>query len=227
MDESVKQTIKQLFPFMNQLGATTFEHLTENFTIANYPAQANLMKESDHCSYAVFVLDGCVRVFKPSPDGKEITLYRIYKGEACLLTLASIMGQTIYPAIAEVDQPVTLLLIPSNYFRQLFNTLDSLQKFVFELFSKRLTDVLLVIEEVAFESMDKRLANFLHQRKQNECVELTHEEIALELGTAREVISRLLKDLEKQNIITLQRKKIIILNAKSLCDIVTDNLENI
>ena len=124
------------------------------------------------------------------------------------------LGDTKYPAIAEVEECAKILMIPSEFFKKLFSTDFLWQKFIFNTLSNRLVEVMMIVEEVAFKSMDKRLAKYLIEKTEisinNNILKVTHEKIALELGTAREVVSRILKDFEKKEILDLSRGKITI-----------------
>jgi CRP/FNR family transcriptional regulator len=122
--------------------------------------------------------------------------------------------------MAEVEEGATLGVIPASFYQELFAQEPACQQFIFHTISTRLQEVMLLIDEVVFKSMDERLAQFilhnLNHHEREEKLDITHEKIAIELGTAREVISRLLKDFEKKNIVHLARGKIIVRDIEGL-----------
>ena len=174
--------------------------------------------EGDSCNYMAIVLSGRVRVYKVSETGREITLYHLEKGEGCILTASCILSKKNFPAISIADENVDVLIIPSNVFRYWMEKFESWRNYIFELLSKRLALVILVVEEVAFKRMDTRIAEFLlsNQSSASTQLKVTHHQIADELGTSREVVSRILKDMENDGIITLSRGTIKIKDANAL-----------
>lgn len=184
---------------------------------ASLPAGATVCHQGNVCQQLPILLSGQARVYKLSESGKEITLYRIAPGESCVLTASCIMSNLSFPAIAETEEDVEALLIPSNTVADWFEQYPAWRQFVFEMISRRLSSILTVIEEVAFQRMDSRLANYLANNVNNEnCIKTTHQHIADELGTAREVVTRLLKDLEADRKIELKRGLIRILDKEKL-----------
>jgi CRP/FNR family transcriptional regulator, anaerobic regulatory protein len=215
--------LKTAFPFLNEMEASKFNDLFHAIRFHEYPKGTTLLQEGHPCNGITLILDGSVRVFKLSPDGREITLYRIGRGETCVLSISCAMGNADYPAIAEVEENAKLIVIPVSVFKILFSNDPAWQKYFFAALLNRLTEVMLLVEEITFKSMDKRLGIFLVDKLaknyDKNTIETTHEQIALELGTAREVISRLLKDFEKQGLIVLSRGKIEVLNRVKMLEL--------
>lgn len=212
--------VKLKFPFLVKLKMDMLQKFMKTIRIGKHPIGTIILEEGASCTNMVFVLDGIIRVYKLSEEGKEITLYRIGKGETCVLNVACIMGNTHYPAIAEVEEEATLGIIPAEFYNELFLSEAACQEFIFNSIATRLQEVMLLIDEVVFKSMDKRLADFILRKLDKNDIEgkldITHEKIAIELGTAREVISRLLKDFERKDILALSRGKIIVKDKKFL-----------
>lgn len=208
--------IKDAFPFINDMDPREIEELLNVVSIGAYPTGTVILEEGHACKNIALIIGGSIRVYKLSTEGKEITLYRIGRGDTCVLIVSCLMGNKEYPAIAEVEENVSLMMIPESYFKQLFFKKPAWQEFVFNTLSERLTEVMLVVEEIAFKSMDKRIAAFVYENidksSKDSVLEITHEVIAMELGTAREVVSRVLKDFEKKDIVALTRGKIFIKN---------------
>ncbi|MFN3491180.1 MAG: Crp/Fnr family transcriptional regulator, partial [Anaerolineales bacterium] len=156
---------------------------------------------------------GSVRVYKIGETGREITLYRFGMGEGCILTASAILNDTSFPAIATVEQDAEVIMIPSKIFRDWIYHYPIWSEFIFNLLSQRLSSVMTIVEEVAFRRMDIRVAGLLLNHAQaNNPIKITHQEIAAELGSSREVISRILDDFSDSDIVRLSRGAIEILD---------------
>jgi CRP/FNR family transcriptional regulator len=174
-------------------------------------AGKQIYAEGDVCSGIAFVLSGDIRVFKLGETGREITLYEIGPGETCILNASCILSGRTYPANAVAITDVDMLLIPSAAFRRLVDEHEAMRDFVFTLLSLRLSEVMELVEEVAFGRMDRRLMEYLVEKSENNVLGTTHQKIANDLGTSREVVSRLLKDFERKQEIRLSRNSITLL----------------
>jgi CRP/FNR family transcriptional regulator len=150
-------------------------------------------------------------VFKIGETGREITLYEIGPGETCILNASCILSGRTYPANAVSLTDVKILLIPSTAFRKLVDEHETMRDFVFNLLSRRLSSVMELVEEVAFGRLDERLTEYLVEKSENNLLETTHQKIANDLGTSREVVSRLLKDFERKQVVRLSRNSITLL----------------
>ena len=177
------------------------------------PAGAQIYAEGDACSAIALVLSGEVRVYKIGQTGREITLYEIGPGETCILNASCILSGADYPAHAVTASDVELLLVPSAAFRRMVDEHGEMRDFVFTLLSRRLAGVMELVEEVAFGRMDERLLDYLIEKSEDNRLEATHQKIANDLGTSREVVSRLLKDFERKGQVGLSRNSIQILKS--------------
>jgi CRP/FNR family transcriptional regulator, anaerobic regulatory protein len=177
------------------------------------PAGKLIYAEGDACSAIAFVLTGDIRVFKVGESGREITLYEIGPGETCILNASCILAGQSYPANAVAATDVEVLLVPSVAFRRLVDEHEEMRDFVFTLLSRRLSGVMELVEEVAFGRLDERLMEYLVEKSENNLLETTHQKIANDLGTSREVVSRLLKDFERKGEVRLSRNSITLLKA--------------
>jgi CRP/FNR family transcriptional regulator len=175
------------------------------------PRNTRIYAEGDACSAIAFVLSGEIRVFKIGETGREITLYEIGPGETCILNASCILANTSYPANAVTLSDVSLLLVPSADFRKLVLEHEEMWAFVFTLLSERLARVMELVEEVAFGRLDQRLMDYLRDKAKDNSLEATHQKIANDLGTSREVVSRLLKDFERKQQVVLSRNSITLL----------------
>ncbi len=179
--------------------------------------------EGDQAPGVGLIGQGALRVFKSSASGREITLYWVRAGDLCLLNLLGAMTGMPSPAHARVEEEVTALVIPHETFRGWIGAEPSLRTHVFSIMAAGMVDVMTLVEEIAFKKLDIRLAQYLCDgffggAGGGGAKELlvTHEAIAAELGSAREPISRLLKDFENQGAIMLSRGRIALADARGL-----------
>ncbi len=204
--------LEQAFPFIGELGALR-EQFVDLLHYQRFEAGTVILDVGHRCSGVLLVLSGQIRIYKLSEEGKEITLYRIGKGETCVLTIACLLGtgDVLFPVAASAEQPTEAVVIPVEIFRRLFYENPSLQKFFFTSLSAKFYSVLGLLENVTFKRTSDRLMDFLITKTAGGTYPLyaTHEAIAAELGTSREVISRLLKELENKGSVRLSRGKIL------------------
>jgi CRP/FNR family transcriptional regulator len=180
------------------------------------PAGTVLFRPGDACTLFLLLLQGVVRVQLVTATGHEIVLYRVEPGESCVLTTSCLMAQDAYAAEGIAETDVRGLGLPQALFDRLLAEEASFRRFVFAAFGRRLADLMLVLNEVAFRRVDARLADWLLQRQQQGGVDSTHQEIAVELGTAREVVSRQLKELERQGLVALARGRVSLRDPTGL-----------
>jgi len=162
----------------------------------------------DLCQAFLILLDGEVRVQLTSASGREVTLYRIGPGGSCILTTSCLLSNEHYPAEAIAESDVEALAIPVSSFQSALESSQWFRRFVFDGFSSRLTSVIQKIEQIAFTAIDVRLAAVLLDLDRKGVEKITHQDIAVELGTAREVVSRHLKRFESQGWVQLGRGQV-------------------
>ena len=186
------------FPALSRLSSPSVDSLIAGSQIVTLARGRRLFGPGEAPANYLLLLRGTIRVQQLSESGREIVLYRIAAGESCALTTACLMGYDDYPAEAIVEDDVEAVAINRNVFDDLISGSAEFRRFVFAAFSQRVTDLLCVIEEVAFARIDIRLAQKLMAlADSNDCVSMTHQQLAVELGTAREVISRQLRDFQR------------------------------
>jgi CRP/FNR family transcriptional regulator len=189
---------------------------------ARIPAGRDVFVEGDRIDAIALLISGVVRVYKIGETGREITLYRFGLGESCILTANAILSQQTFPAIATVEKEAEAVMIPSDTFRDWVRRYDLWRSFVFELLSQRLASVMAIVDEVAFRRVDARLASFLLERSRlQNPLRITHQEIAAELGSSREVISRILEDFASRGLIRTGRGTVEILDPEALQTLAT------
>lgn len=165
----------------------------------------------------VFLYDGTIRVSQTSGNGRDIVLYRIDAGESCVLTTACMLAEEAYNAEGIAETDITVVILPKMSFDRLVAEEAAFRSFVFAAYSRRLIDLLRVVDDVAFGRIDVRLAErLLALAGGDREIAATHQEIASELGTAREVISRVLQDFQKRSLIAQSRGRIELSDKPAL-----------
>jgi CRP/FNR family transcriptional regulator len=199
------------FPAFRGISEKLFQDFLSAGNRQSVPAGTQLYREGDACPGIAFVLCGEIRVYKTGLSGREITLYEIGPGETCILNASCILSGKTYPAYALTMAQTELLFFPAPHFHRMVAESEQMRKFVFSTMNERFTMVMELVEEVAFSRMDQRLLDYLIEKSGNGQLDTTHQKIASDLGTSREVISRLLKDLERKNQVKLSRNSIALL----------------
>jgi CRP/FNR family transcriptional regulator len=181
--------------------------------VAAVPAGATLFDERSPCLGFPLLLEGGIRVVKSGGNGRELLLYQLSPGDSCIISSSCLLGGIDYNArgIAEIDS--RLAVLPRSVFEELIQE-PVFRRFVFEAFSARIGNLMQLIEEVTFHRLDQRLARLLLGR--GPLVHTTHQQLADELGSVREIVSRLLKGFAQQAFIRLGREQIEILDAAGL-----------
>ena len=205
------------FPGLQSLEPEIAKPLIETTRIVRLPAGTLIFGTGQAPNAYLLLIDGNVRVQQVSETGREIVLYRVSAGESCALTTACLMGYEDYQAEGIAETDVEAAAIPRATFDDLIAKSAAFRRFVFTAFSVRITNLMRVIDEVAFSRIDVRLAHHLLQLggPQNR-VDLTHQQLASELGTAREVVSRQLNEFQRRGWIATSRGAIDILDASAL-----------
>jgi CRP/FNR family transcriptional regulator len=218
MVSSRTRNILERFPFYEQADQRLREELEASATFVQLPAGEHVFREGDVCGSVVFLGRGAVRVFKAGETGREITLYHLEPGEACILNVACVVANVPYPAQAVTDVAVEAVVVDPGLFLGWMEKAAPVRSFVFRMMSQRFVSLLVRVEDLILSRLDRRLARFLlsASRSPDGIVHLTHEAVAAELGSAREVMSRLLKDLERRGAVHLQRGQIGILDEDQL-----------
>ena len=211
------QRIAAVWPMLQSAEAQIVREFRQHSFLARIPAGKTIFEPGDPVESISLLLSGGVRVYRIGETGREITLYRFGSGESCVLTANAIMSKQAFSAIATVEQSAEAVIIPARIFHEWVGRYDVWRNFMFDLFSQRLASVMEIVDEVAFGRMDIRVARLLVERgtPQNP-VKITHQEIAAELGSSREVISRILESLAGQGLIRMGRGTIEVLDQKSL-----------
>lgn len=189
----------------------------QEITKIKVPAGVTIAQSGEHCQNLVIVLSGRVKVYQPAVSGRSLTLYYIRDNESCILTASCILNTMPFPAYAETITEVQGLSVPSDKVQEWLETEPLWQQYVFNLLSKRMAGLIELVNALAFQDLDKRLADWLlGQSLISDEIKVTHQFIADELASSREVMSRLLKEFENEGLIQLGRGSIRILNPDTL-----------
>ncbi len=175
--------------------------------IEELKANSIVLLENAYVKYIPILLEGSIKVRKTDESGKEIILYQIYPGESCILSIITCLNDKQCNAEAYVEKKSRLIMVPSSKVKFWMEKYSSWRQYVFNHYYDKFDELINLIDAIAFKHVDIRLINKLkeHQLKQGDKIEMTHLALAKEIGTAREVISRLLKQLEKENLVKLKR----------------------
>ena len=203
------------FPVLAQLDPDSVRTLTESAQQVQMPAGTVVFQPGATCGAYLLLVEGTVRVQMVAENGREIVLYRVSGGETCVLTTACLMAHLEYGAEAVAETDIAAVAVPESVFRTLLAGSDVFREFVFSAYGARLTDLMVLVEEVAFRRLDLRLAEFLCKQGSGE-IAMTHQALAVELGSVREVVSRVLKEFERRGWLKLSRGRLEILNAQGM-----------
>jgi CRP/FNR family transcriptional regulator len=179
----------------------------------------SMHSNSENCSGLFLIRKGQVRAYIISETGKEITLYRLFERDVCIFSASCIMKNIAFDIYIEVEKETEAYLIPTAAYRKLSSESLPVQVFTNNLMASRFTEVMWIMEQALFMSFDKRLANFLMEQitlEDSDILTITHEKIANHLGTAREVVTRMLKYFQNEEIVSLNRGTIEIINRDKL-----------
>jgi CRP/FNR family transcriptional regulator len=217
LDTEQFNRISLAMPFLQKADVSLTNELKREAQFVKIPTGHDVFVDGDRVDGIALLLSGVVRVYKIGETGREITLYRFGLGESCILSANAIMSQKSFPAIATVEEDAEAVMIPADVFREWVNKYELWREFVFNLLSERLSTVMTVVDEVVFKRMDRRVASLLlDQARVQNPMRVTHQEIAAELGSSREVISRILEDFSREELINAGRGTIEVLEFEDL-----------
>ena len=215
------QFYEEYFPFWNKLTDADKEYLCENSWVAHFEKE-QAVHDNTGCSGLFIVKSGKLRLYMLSEEGKEITLYRLSPGDICMLSASCVLQSISFDVYVDAEIPSECYVINGLAFKTVSERVLEVKNYALEIALRRFSDVMWIMQQIVFMSMDKRLAIFLLDEiteNKVEVVALTHEQIARHLGTAREVVTRMLKHFSADGIVEVSRKGIKIIDKKKLQDI--------
>jgi CRP/FNR family transcriptional regulator len=204
-------------PGLSRLEPGIADALERAGRVATLPSGSRIYGPGQPPESFLLLIDGTVRVQQVSESGREIVLYRVNTGESCALTTACLMSYEDYLAEAIAETDIQAVAIPRAVFDELVGRSPAFRQFVFQAFSSRITDLFRIIEDVAFQRLDNRLAQKLVELSRGGAtVAATQQQLASELGTAREVVSRVLGELARRGLIQIGRGSIALIDRPGL-----------
>jgi CRP/FNR family transcriptional regulator len=210
-----RNSLLQLYPSLAGLPAPLIDRTLQPQAVMRLPAGTQLFAERQPCQGFPLLLDGSIKVVKTTPSGREMLLYRVEPGGSCIITSSCLLGHTPYSARGVAETPLTLLVLPASLFDQLVAEYAAFRDFIFHLFSDRIAELMQLVEEVAFSRLDQRLAKLLLARHED-VLNVTHQQLAEDLGSVREIVSRLLKGFAAQGLVALGREQVTLLDRQGL-----------
>ncbi len=202
-----------LYPVLAKLPLGVVQRIRDSLQTMTIPSGTVVFDEHQPCRGFPFVLEGAIRVAKCSGSGRELPLYRVLAGESCIITSSCLLGHADYNARGVAEGATTLALLPRPLFDEMLGE-PAFRDFVFALFSERMAELMQLVEEVAFRKLDQRLAALLLGK--GRLVHATHQQLADELGSVREIVSRLLKGFAEQGLVRLGREQVEVLDPAGL-----------
>lgn len=216
--EMFEPVLREGFPFWESISEEERTYLCENTVAMTFPKGANV-HDSTQCSGVFFVRKGCLRVYLLSEEGKDITLYRLHAGDMCMLAASCVLQAVTFDVFIDAEEDSECYVISGPAFASVSESNPAVKIFSLELAVSRFSDVMWVMQQILFMSMDRRLAIFLwdeSQRLNADAIPLTHEQIAKYMGSAREVVSRVLKYFAGEGIVEISRGGVKLLDKPRL-----------
>ena len=215
-------TILRLFPKLSEAVDKNGINILNNSQQITIPEGTTLFHQGDPCLNYLLIISGSVKVFTRAENGREIVLYHITSGGSCVLTTSCLISSEDYPAEGLTETDIVALAIPKPVFEQYMKESNAFQKQIFNSYGERLIKLISLVEEISFAKLDLRLAKYLLENGSvNTPIRSTHQALATELGSAREVISRQLKEFEHKGWVELSRGKIEIRNHDALATLLS------
>jgi CRP/FNR family transcriptional regulator, anaerobic regulatory protein len=207
-------SLRTLFPALADAAPSTLARILEHGIHRKVPEGTVLFDAHLPCSGFPLVLSGTVKVLQRYPNGRELPLYRVRPGESCLLSGSCLLGHSDYTATGIAETAVELLIVPPADFHALVASDEAFRTHVFNLFGERLATLLSLVEAIAYQKLDQRLAALLLAK--GDPVLATHQALADELGSVREIVSRLLRMFEDRGWVDLGRERVRIVDRTAL-----------
>jgi CRP/FNR family transcriptional regulator len=213
------EALQATYPELAAIREPGWLEIIERARPVRVPANTRFLNEGDRCDGFVLVLEGVVRIYQLAKDGRSATLYRVHPGDICILSLNSLVQKQPFTAFAETESDVSGLGLSDQDFMRAMRVSESFSRHMLGKLVGRYREMMSLVQDTVFNRLDMRLACLLgrlFERARSDTLHITHQELANELGTSREVISRILKEFERQDCIRLSRGKIHLFSAEGL-----------
>lgn len=218
MDERKEQIIQTL-PFWNKLSESEKQHLRDHTRFAKYDKDTHIHSCTGSCVGLVMVVSGGLRAYLLSEEGREVTLFRLGQEDICILAASCVISQLTFDAHIVAEKESEVLVFSANAFLQLKESNLHVECFLYKLATERFSEVMWAMQQLLFMGFDRRLAMFLvneAEKTGSATIVLTHEQIARLTGSAREVVTRMLKRFSEDELIALKRGKVVITDMEGL-----------
>lgn len=213
------ESVLERLPFWKLLTDSEKELVRQNAVIRRYKKGTRVYSSERECLGMLFVMQGEMRTYLLSEEGREVTLFRIYPNDLCVLSASCVISQISFDTQMSAQKDTEALIIPPNIVLFLKEKNLSVRCFLYELATKRFSDVMWAMQQILFKRLDQRLALFLMQESQRlgtDTIHMTHEQIAQQISSAREAVARMLKQFSEDGLVELKRGAIRLLDQKGL-----------
>ncbi len=213
------ESVLERLPFWKLLTDSEKELVQQNAVIRLYKKGTRVYSSERECLGMLFVMQGEMRTYLLSEEGREVTLFRIYPNDLCVLSASCVISQISFDTQMSAQKDTEALMIPPNIVLLLKEKNLSVRCFLYELATKRFSDVMWAMQQILFKRLDQRLALFLMQESQRlgtDTIHMTHEQIAQQISSAREAVARMLKQFSEDGLVELKRGAIRLLDQKGL-----------
>lgn len=213
------ESVLERLPFWKLLTDSEKELVQQNAVIRLYKKGTRVYSSERECLGMLFVMQGEMRTYLLSEEGREVTLFRIYPNDLCVLSASCVISQISFDTQMSAQKDTEALIIPPNIVLFLKEKNLSVRCFLYELAAKRFSDVMWAMQQILFKRLDQRLALFLMQESQRlgtDTIHMTHEQIAQQISSAREAVARMLKQFSEDGLVELKRGAIRLLDQKGL-----------
>lgn len=213
------ETLEKIFPFWKDLLPAEKEIVEEHVRVEKYEKGTVINRTNEECKGLMAVRSGQLRTYILSEEGREVTLFRVQEGEICVLSASCLMDSIVFDVLIEAMEQTEVMIIPSSVLHRIKEKNPYVELYLYKTATEKFSDVMWTMQQILFLRIDQRVATFIWdemQRQKGMTLEITHDEIARYIGSAREVVTKVLKYLAQEKIVELKRGKIEILNKEKL-----------
>lgn len=215
--------LEDYLPFWGNLTKEEQTLLKDNCKTVNYKKGSHVYSASEECLGVLVILKGSLRTYILSDEGREVTLYNLYENDVCVLSASCVLSQITFDVFVDAREDCSLLLISPAAFSSVMKTNVYAENFMLRITAERFSDTMWAMQQILFMGFDKRLAIYLldeMNRKNTNVIKTTHGDIAKEIGSAREVVSRMLKSFAEDGVVSINRGAVEIIKKKYLQNLV-------
>ncbi|MGI6011140.1 MAG: Crp/Fnr family transcriptional regulator [Ruminococcus sp.] len=219
LEQAMIFRLKQGLPFWEKLTEDEKKDVEKNSQVLSFGKGVTIHRTDEKCMGVMLLLEGQIRAYVLSEDGREVTLYRLFPDDLCVLSASCVLDAVAFDVQIEAVENSRVILIPISYFKTLMDQNVYVEMYTYKASTERFSDVMWTLQQILFMRADQRLAVFLWDeitKSGKDTVCYTHDQIARYIGSAREVVSRILKYFEQEKAVVLSRGKIQILDRKKL-----------